>query len=96
MVQGGRILLEESMNKEWEKIGKNVRNIIEDSINAQNFYQLNQTITNTINETVNSIQDELKKNQYHEVKKQQNTKPELFKSFWCFFNFQYYINDYIK
>lgn len=79
MVQGGRILLEESMNKEWEKIGKNVRNIIEDSINAQNFHQLNQTITNTINETVNSIQDELKKNQYHEVKKQQNTKPELFK-----------------
>ena len=79
MVQCGRILLEESMNKEWEKIGKNVRNIIEDSINAQNFYQLNQTITNTINETVNSIQDELKKNQYHEVKKQQNTKPELFK-----------------
>lgn len=48
------------MDKEWEKFGRDIRNIVEDAVNAQDFRQLNRTITNTINEAVNGIQDGLK------------------------------------
>ena len=44
------------MNQEWEKLGHDIRNIVEDAINSQNFTQLNKTITNTVNEAVNSVQ----------------------------------------
>lgn len=48
------------MNNEWEKFGRDIRNIVEDAVNAQDFHQLNRTITNTVNEAVNSIQKGLK------------------------------------
>lgn len=48
------------MNQEWEKLGKDIRNIVEDAINSQNFSQLNKTITNTVNEAVNSVQKGLR------------------------------------
>lgn len=48
------------MDNEWEKFGKEIRNIVEDAVNAQDFNQLNRTITNTVNEAVGSIQRGLK------------------------------------
>ena len=48
------------MNNEWEKFGKEIRNIVEDAVNAQDFRQLNRTITNSINDAVSSIQEGLK------------------------------------
>ena len=36
---------EDIMNNEWEKFGKEIRNIVEDAVNAQDFRQLNRTIT---------------------------------------------------
>ena len=48
------------MNQEWEKLGKDIRNIVEDAVNSQNFSQLNKTISNTVNEAVNSIQKGLR------------------------------------
>lgn len=48
--------MEVQMNQEWEKLGHDIRNIVEDAINSQNFTQLNKTITNTVNEAVNSVQ----------------------------------------
>lgn len=48
------------MDNEWEKFGKEIRNIVEDAVNSQDFHQLNRTITNTVNEAVNSIQEGLK------------------------------------
>ena len=50
------------MNQEWEKLGKDIRNIVEDAVNSQNFSQLNKTISNTVNEAVNSIQKGLQQN----------------------------------
>ncbi len=44
------------MNQDWEKFGKDIRNIVEDAVNSQNFSQLNKMISNTVNEAVNSIQ----------------------------------------
>lgn len=52
--------MEEQMNQEWEKLGKDIRNIVEDAVNSQNFSQLNKTISNTVNEAVNSIQKRLR------------------------------------
>jgi len=52
--------MEEQMNQEWEKLGKDIRNIVEDAVNSQNFSQLNKTISNTVNEAVNSIQKGLR------------------------------------
>lgn len=48
------------MNHEWEKFGKDIRNIVEDAINSQDFHQLNKTITNTVNDAVSSIQQGLR------------------------------------
>ncbi|MFG6383287.1 MAG: 5-bromo-4-chloroindolyl phosphate hydrolysis family protein [Lachnospiraceae bacterium] len=48
------------MNNQWEKFGKDIQNIVEDAIDSQDFNQLNKTITNTINDAVNSIQQGLK------------------------------------
>ncbi len=48
------------MNQEWEKFGKDIRNIVEDAVNSQDFRQLNKAITNTVNEAVSSIQQGLR------------------------------------
>ena len=48
------------MDNEWEKFGKDIRNIVEEAVNSQDFRQLNRTITNTVNEAVSSIQNGLK------------------------------------
>lgn len=48
------------MGNDWEKFGKDIRNIVEDAVNSQDFRQLNKTITNTVNEAVSSIQKGIK------------------------------------
>ncbi len=44
------------MNQDWEKIGKDIRQIVDDAVNSQNFSEMNQSIVNTINDAVGSIQ----------------------------------------
>ncbi|NBH13088.1 hypothetical protein D3Z36_02520 [Lachnospiraceae bacterium] len=44
------------MNQDWERIGKDIWNIVEDAVNSQNFSQLNKSIANTVNEAVGSVQ----------------------------------------
>lgn len=48
------------MNSEWEKFGKDIKDIVDDAINSQDFNQLNKAITNTVNEAVSTIQRSLK------------------------------------
>lgn len=48
------------MNNEWEKFGKDIKDIVDNAINSQDFNQLNKTITNTINEAVNTLQKGLR------------------------------------
>ena len=40
------------MNQDWEKIGKDIRQIVDDAVNSQNFSEMNQSIVNTINDAV--------------------------------------------
>lgn len=43
------------MTSDWEKFGKDVKHIVEDAINSQDFSQLNTTIKNTVNEAVANV-----------------------------------------
>ncbi len=43
------------MNSNWEKYGRDIRRLVENAVNTQNFQQLNQDITNSVNEAVNDI-----------------------------------------
>lgn len=44
------------MNQDWEKIGKDIWNIVDNAVNSQNFSEMNKSIASTINEAVGSIQ----------------------------------------
>ena len=48
------------MNNEWEKFGKDIKDLVDDAINSQDFNQLNKAITNSVNEAVNTLQKGLK------------------------------------
>ncbi len=43
------------INRDWEKFGEDIRKTVQDAIDAQDFGKLNQTITNTINNAVDSV-----------------------------------------
>lgn len=44
------------MNQDWEKWGKDIRSIVQDAIDSQDFNKLNQTITNTVSDAVSGFQ----------------------------------------
>lgn len=48
------------MNNEWEKFGKEIRNIVDDAVSSQNFQHMNQTITDSVNEAISGFQKGLK------------------------------------
>lgn len=48
------------MDNNWEKYGKDIRNLVENAISSQNFNQLNKNITISVNEAVNDIQKGIK------------------------------------
>lgn len=48
------------MDNNWEKYGKEIRNLVENAISSQNFNQLNKNITDSVNEAVNDIQKGIK------------------------------------
>lgn len=43
------------MNREWERFGEDIRRTVQNAIDSQDFGRLNQTITNTINDAVDTI-----------------------------------------
>ncbi len=43
------------INRDWEKFGEDLRKTVQDAIDAQDFGKLNQTITDTINNAVDSV-----------------------------------------
>lgn len=43
------------INRDWEKFGEDIRKTVQDAIDAQDFGKLNQTITDTINNAVDSV-----------------------------------------
>lgn len=42
-------------NREWEQFGEEIRRTVQDAVDSRNYEKLNQTITNTINQTVNTV-----------------------------------------
>lgn len=43
------------INRDWEKFGEDIRKTVQDAIDAQDFGKLNQTITDTINNAIDSV-----------------------------------------
>lgn len=69
------------MNQDWDRIGKEIRTIVEDAVNSQDYSQLNKAIANTINDAVGSIQKGMRtagKSVNDAVREQ---KKELFSAF---------------
>ncbi|MDE7038498.1 MAG: hypothetical protein K2O98_11245, partial [Lachnospiraceae bacterium] len=48
-------LEDKRMNREWERFGEDIRRTVQNAIDSQDFGRLNQTITNTINDAVDTI-----------------------------------------
>ncbi|QNM04736.1 5-bromo-4-chloroindolyl phosphate hydrolysis family protein [Qiania dongpingensis] len=44
------------MNQEWRDLGNDIRNIIQDAVNSQDFRKLNQTIKGAINSAVDGVE----------------------------------------
>lgn len=44
------------MNQDWDKFGKDIRTIVDDAVNSQNFSDLNKSIANAVNEAVDGLQ----------------------------------------
>lgn len=42
-------------NREWEQFGEEIRRTVQDAVDSRDYEKLNQTITNTINQTVNTV-----------------------------------------
>lgn len=42
-------------NREWERFGEEIRRTVQDAVDSRNYEKLNQTITNTINQAVNTV-----------------------------------------
>ena len=40
------------MNQDWERWGRDIRNIVQNAIDSQDFRRLNDTIANTVNDAV--------------------------------------------
>lgn len=48
------------MNQDWERWGRDIRNIVEDAVESQDFRKLNDTISNTVNDAVFTIKENLR------------------------------------
>ena len=48
------------INRDWERFGEDIRRTVQNAIDSKDFGKLNQTITNTINDAVDSIADNIR------------------------------------
>lgn len=46
--------------QDWEKLGDDIRRTVQEAIDSQDFHQLNQTIKDTVNSTMESVSSEIK------------------------------------
>ena len=44
------------MSQDWEKFGNDIRTIVDNAVNSQNFSDLNKSISNVVNEAADSLQ----------------------------------------
>ena len=47
-------------NHDWEKFGEDIKKVVQDAIDSQDFDKLNQTITNTITNAADAIAKNMK------------------------------------
>lgn len=48
------------MNQDWEKWGRDIRDIVEDAVESQDFRRLNDTISNTVNDAIFNLKENIR------------------------------------
>lgn len=61
------------MNQDWEKFADNIKDTVQNAIDAQNFEKLSQTIADTVNHAMDSVSNSMK---YNGSAKAQHTQKE--------------------
>ena len=49
------------MNQDWEKWGRDIRNIVQDAVESQDFQRLNETISNTVNDAIFNLRQNIRR-----------------------------------
>lgn len=49
------------MNQDWERWGRDIRNIVQDAVESQDFRRLNDTISNTINDAIFNLKENIRR-----------------------------------
>lgn len=49
------------MNQDWEKWGRDIRNIVQDAVDSQDFQRLNETISNTVNDAIFNLRQNIRR-----------------------------------
>lgn len=75
------------MNQDWEKWGRDIRDIVQDAVDSQNFDRLNQTVSETVERAVRTIREGVAegvdtavncRNQMEEKRVRERRRAELF------------------
>ena len=49
------------MNQDWERWGRDIRDIVQDAVDSQDFQKLNETISNTVNEAIFNLRENFRR-----------------------------------
>lgn len=49
------------MNQDWERWGRDIRDIVQDAVDSQDFQKLNETISNTVNEAIFNLRENIRR-----------------------------------
>ncbi len=67
------------INRDWERFGEEIRRTVQNAIDSQDFGKLNQTITNTINDAVDGITNNIRNTQAAHPYREEKKLPKLFR-----------------
>ena len=49
------------MNQDWERWGRDIRDIVQDAVDSQDFQKLNETISNTVNDAIFNLRENIRR-----------------------------------
>nr|WP_207742294.1 MULTISPECIES: 5-bromo-4-chloroindolyl phosphate hydrolysis family protein [Clostridia] len=49
------------VNQDWERWGRDIRDIVQDAVDSQDFQKLNETISNTVNEAIFNLRENIRR-----------------------------------
>ena len=49
------------VNQDWERWGRDIRDIVQDAVDSQDFQKLNETISNTVNDAIFNLRENIRR-----------------------------------